>query len=483
MSFLWYDLETFGRDPRRSRIAQFAAIRTDEQLQPIGEPISLFCQPAQDLLPSPEATLITGITPQRAQYEGLRESEFFAVLAEELAQPGTCAVGYNSLRFDDEFIRFGLYRNFHDPYEREWRNGNSRWDLLDVLRAVRALRPEGLQWPLREDGAPSFKLEDLAQANDTRQGLAHEALSDVHALLGLARKLRQAQPRLWDYLLRLRDKKQVGALLDPTSAGPLLHVSGRYPAGRHCAALVLPLARHPRIESRVIACDLDADPAALLALAPEAIADRLYTPAADLPEGESRIPLKEIHSNKCPVLVPLAHLREADFQRLGIDLEASLEHARALRDAPGLAEKVRRVFASESARSPADADAALYDGFLGDADKRLFARLRSASPAELAGLSGQLRDPRLPELLFRYRARNWPESLSADERDAWNDYRRRRLGSDCGLSEYCFESYFQAIQALRATRPAGPDQALLDALDAWGRQMEAELGMEPVAAH
>jgi len=246
-SFLWYDLETFGRDPRRTRIAQFAAIRTDAELNPIGEPVSLYCQPALDLLPSPEATLITGITPQQAMRDGLREAEFFARVHEELATPGTCAVGYNSIRFDDEFIRFGLYRNFHDAYEREWRDGNSRWDLLDVMRLMRALRPEGLEWPLREDGAPSFKLDDLAGANGTREGNAHEALSDVRAMLGLARRMRAAQPRLWDYALRLRDKRHVAGLLDLVGATPVLHISSRYPATRHCAALVLPLARHPRM--------------------------------------------------------------------------------------------------------------------------------------------------------------------------------------------------------------------------------------------
>ncbi|OGT57084.1 MAG: exodeoxyribonuclease I [Gammaproteobacteria bacterium RIFCSPHIGHO2_12_FULL_63_22] len=475
VSFLWYDLETFGRDPRRTRIAQFAAIRTDESLEEIGEPISLFCQPARDLLPSPEATLITGITPQQAQRDGLPEPAFFARLHDELSQPGTCAVGYNSIRFDDEFIRFGLYRNFYDAYEREWRNGNSRWDLLDVMRLMEALRPEGMEWPRRDDGLPSFKLEHLAQANGTRTGEAHEALSDVRALIGLARKMRSAQPRLWDYALKARDKKQAASLLDPIIGLPVLHISGKYPASRHCAALVLPLARHPRIDSRVIACDLDVDPAPLLALSPEEIADRLYTPKADLPEGEARVPLKEIHSNKCPVLVPLAHLREADLQRLGIDLPACLANAERLQAAPGLAEKVRRVFAGESARAAADPDAALYDGFVADADKRLFTRIRSSEPSELGAIADQLKDPRFPELLFRYRARNWPDSLDVAELQRWNDYRQRRLGSDCGLSEYSFASFHETIGRLRLTADAGPKQALLDSLEAWGRELESEL--------
>ena len=474
-SFLWYDLETFGRDPRRTRIAQFAAVRTDAELNPIGTPISLFCQPADDLLPSPEATLITGITPQQALRDGLPEAEFFARLHEELSVPGTCAVGYNSIRFDDEFIRFGLYRNFYDAYEREWRNGNSRWDLLDVMRLMHALRPEGMHWPARDDGLPSFKLEHLAAANGTRSGSAHEALSDVHALIGLARRFRQAQPRLWDYALQLRDKRHVGSLLDTVGMTPVLHISGKYPAARRCAALVLPLARHPRIDSRVIACDLDADPAQLLSLSADEIGERLYTPAADLPEGEQRVSLKEIHSNKCPVLVPLAHLRDADFERLGINRAACLAHADQLRADRGLAEKVRRVFANENHREPADADAALYDGFAADGDKRAFLKIRSGKPTELGGLAAQLKDPRYPELLFRYRARNWPDSLDPGEHERWDDYRRRRLRNDSGLSEYHFASFYDSIARLRTEHGPGAQQALLDALEAWGREIDVNL--------
>jgi exodeoxyribonuclease-1 len=302
LSFLWYDLETFGRDPRRSRIAQFAAIRTDDDLREIEAPVSLFCQPADDVLPSPIATAITGITPQFAQANGLIEAEFFARVHELMAEPGTCCVGYNSLRFDDEFIRFGLYRNFFDAYEREWKNGNSRWDLLDVLRLARALRPEGIAWPLRDDGHASFRLEDLAAANGAREGMAHEALSDVRALIALARKLKDAQPKFWDYVLKLRDKRHVRALCDVATHAPVFHVSTRFPAGRRHAALVAPLAVHPVIVMRVIAYDLAVDPALFAALDDDTLKLRLYTPRAALPEGIERLPLKEIHTNRCPAL-------------------------------------------------------------------------------------------------------------------------------------------------------------------------------------
>lgn len=476
-SFLFYDLETFGADPRRTRIAQFAAVRTDAELNVIEEPISFFVKPADDLLPSPVATLITGIAPQQALREGVSEAEAFARIAEQMARPQTCTLGYNSLRFDDEFVRHGLFRNFHDPYEREWRNGNSRWDLLDMLRLMHALRPEGIVWPQREDGATSFKLEQLALANGVRDGDAHEALSDVYATIGMARHFRHSQPRLWEYALKLRDKRFCGNLLDAVAMQPVLHVSMRYPAARLCAAPVLPLARHPRIDSRVLVFDLEGDIEPLLRYTPEQIADRLYTPQADLPEGEQRIPLKEVHLNKAPALVAWAHLREADFARLRLDPMQLLAKAARLREAgPALAEKVRRVFASERAAVPADVDASLYDGFLADGDKRAMAQVRATPPAQLAALEGQFRDRRLPELLFRYRARNWPQSLSIAEQARWDDYRRQRLQQDSGLSELSFDAFHAELAGLRLAHPQdATKQALLDQLAAWGHDLQRSL--------
>ena len=476
-SFLFYDLETYGSDPRTTRIAQFAAIRTDAELNPIDAPISVFVKPADDLLPSPIATLITGIAPQDALRDGVSEAEIFALIFDEMARPETCSVGYNSLRFDDEFVRYGLFRNFYDPYEREWRGGNSRWDLLDVLRLAHALRPDGVVWPRREDGATSFKLEHLAEANGVREGDAHEALSDVRALIGIARKFKTAQPRLWEYALRLRDKRFAASLLDVIAMTPVLHVSQRYPASRLCAAPVIPMARHPRIDNRVLVFDLAQDPAALLRLAPDEIADRLYTPSADLPEGEERIALKEVHLNRCPALIAWNHLRPAEFERLQIDPAQVERRAAQIREAgPELVEKVRRVYAGDRDREPSDVDASLYDAFIGDGDKRLFRNVRTTAPQALAQARFEFRDPRLPELLFRYRARNWPQTLDAAERARWDDYRRRRLVDDSGLSEFNFDRFAAEMQHARGV--AGEDgarQALLDRLQDWAATIERDL--------
>ncbi|MEN8260783.1 MAG: exodeoxyribonuclease I, partial [Pseudomonadota bacterium] len=218
----WHDYETFGTDPRRDRPVQFAGIRTDEDLNIVGDPLVLYCTPAADMLPQPESCLITGITPQMALEKGLCEAEFIALIHEELAKPGTCGVGYNTIRFDDEVTRSTLYRNFFDPYAREWQNGNSRWDIIDMVRLTWTLRPEGIEWPVYQDGRPSFRLDQLSVANGIEHASAHDALSDVYATIGLARTIKRAQPKLFDYVFLNRGKRQAGAMLDPVQMKPVL---------------------------------------------------------------------------------------------------------------------------------------------------------------------------------------------------------------------------------------------------------------------
>jgi len=476
-SFLFYDLETFGQDPRRTRIAQFAAIRTDADLNEIDTPVSFYVRPADDLLPSPFATLVTGITPQHALAEGISEAEAFDRINELMSRAGTCSLGYNTLRFDDEFVRHGLFRNFFDPYEREWRNGNSRWDLLDMLRLMHALRPQGIHWPKREDGATSFKLEHLAEANGVREGDAHEALSDVRATISMARLFKQAQPRLWEYALKLRDKRFVASMLDVVALKPLLHVSMRYPASRLCAAPVLPLAMHPQINNRVVVFDLDGDVQALLDLPAETIAERLYLRASELPEGVARVPLKEVTINKVPALVAWNHLRSDDHERLRLDvagIEAKVEQIRP--HAAALAEKIRQVYATARAHEPGDVDASIYDGFLGAGDKPLLAQVRTTPADRLGELAGRFRDPRLPELLLRYRARNHPGSLAGDDLAQWQAYRQRRLLGEERLGEVNLGEYHAQITQLAEEPSDDPRRpALLQSLRDWAAHLQETL--------
>jgi exodeoxyribonuclease I len=472
-TFLWHDYETFGADPRRDRPAQFAGIRTDRDLRPVAKPIAFYCRPARDVLPVPEASLVTRITPQRAAREGLAEHEFAARVHEALAEPGTCGAGYNSIRFDDEFTRNLLYRNFHDPYAREWQHGNSRWDLIDLMRLCYALRPDGIEWPEHDACMPSFRLADLAERNGIAHANAHDALSDVEATLALARLVRERQPRLFDYFLGMRDKRRALALLDWVGQAPVLHASSRYPARRGCLAMIAPLAPHPTQNNAVIVYDLDADPAALIELGDDDLRDRLFTPRADLPEGVERLALKVVRANHCPALAPLSVLANVDVARIGLDPDRCARHAERLRAAPDVPAKVARLFGAERAtRDPEDADLALYSGgFLADVDREQGRLVRNTPPEALAALESGFRDARCRELLFRYRARNFPESLSPTEQERWREHRRARLMRDAGLG-LTIEQYRTRIAKLRGD---GADTAILDSLEDWGNELVVDL--------
>ncbi len=174
-TFFFYDLETSGLDPRQDRIMQFAGRRTDLDLNPIGDPVNLLVKLGEDTLPSPYAIMVTKITPQSTTLDGLTEAEFCKYVSEEIFTENTIAIGYNSVRFDDEFMRHTFWRNFYDAYEWQWRDGRSRWDMLDVVRLTRALRPEGINWPVTEDGHATNRLELITKLN----GISHEAAHDA----------------------------------------------------------------------------------------------------------------------------------------------------------------------------------------------------------------------------------------------------------------------------------------------------------------
>jgi len=470
-TFYWHDYETFGANPSRDRPAQFAGLRTDAELNVIGDPLVIFCRPANDFLPHPQACLITGITPQRALAEGLPECEFIASIHRELAVPGTCGVGYNSLRFDDEITRQTLYRNFYDPYAREWRNGNSRWDIIDMVRTTCALRPEGIEWPLREDGLPSFRLEDLTAANGISHTAAHDALSDVHATIALARLIKERQPKLYDYVLHHRDKRSVLAQLDIAGMKPVLHVSGMFGAKRHNIALVVPLAAHPANKNEIICFDLSANPQMLFDLTAVQLQELLYTRTEDLPDGMPRLGLKSIHINRCPIVLTPKMADPATAQRLGISGDQCRKHLEALRghrarDAAGFTAKVQAIYGGRSFDSPDDPDLMLYSGgFFSEQDKRVMEQLRAQTPEALATGRFVFEDSRLPEMLFRYRARNYPGSLTPQELARWEEFRYHRLTEPQFGAGYCMEEFQAEIEALMASADfSGAQRALLEQL-------------------
>lgn len=471
MSFFWHDYETFGRVPRRDRPSQFAGVRTDADLNEIGTPVMHFCQPAPDFLPDPEAVLLTGILPQQALQQGLPEHQFAAAIERELAQDGTVGVGYNSIRFDDEVTRHLFWRNLIDPYAREWQNGCGRWDLLDVVRCCWALRPEGIQWPVHTTGEmagrPSFKLEHLTAANGLVHEAAHDALSDVRATIAMARLIKTQQPRLWDFCLKLRKKDAVAAEIG--AGRPFVHLSGMYPVERGCLALVWPLAPHPTNKNELIVWDLAQDPRGLAGLDAEAVRRRLFMKQSELDaagQGETRLPIKTIHINKSPIVIGNLKTLGDAAERWGLDVSLAMLHAE---QAAALGLQLQalwpQVFAREAPAEAPDVDEDLYGGFVGNDDRRTLQRLRELNPTQLAAKRVAFSDGRLEELLFRYRARNFTDTLSEDERQRWEMHRAERLHEGRG-GALTLATYFERIDALAEAADTSGDERAQELLAA-----------------
>ncbi|MEX2498605.1 MAG: exodeoxyribonuclease I [Wenzhouxiangellaceae bacterium] len=466
-TFLWHDYETFGTDPRRDRPCQFAAIRTDTSLETVGEPVVWYSQPTRDMLPSPDACVITGITPQTALARGMPEYEFANQIFELMSEPSTCTVGYNNFRFDDEVSRFMFWRNFIDPYAREYKNGNSRFDLIDLLRMTSALRPEGIEWPANDEGVPGFRLEDLARANGFSVANAHDALADVENTLGMARLVRRHQPKLWNWALSLRARHRVEQLVEKREI--LLHASSRFPATLKCIAPVLPLFRHPTIKSQWLVWNLREDPAEFMEFDAETLADLFWTASVDLPEGMKRLPVKWIRTNRCPMLSPVGVLNGAAAQRTQIDLDQAAGYAYRLGGEPAFLERMVEVFSAPRPGQAFDAETALYDGFVSDSDRRVAERIRGQSPDQAARLlaapPGPFADERLAELLLHYVGRHAQPSLDAESLEAWRVYRRRRLLDDPELAPLRLPEFLQRIDEIRRERP--DCTPLLDELVQW----------------
>lgn len=463
-TFFFYDLETSGLDPKRHRIMQFAGIRTDMELNQIGDSIDIKVALNEDVLPSPGAIMVTGITPQQTQEEGYSEAEFCKIAHDQICIEGTIMVGFNSVRFDDEFMRYTFYRNFYDPYEWCWMQGRSRWDLLDVVRLTRAIRPDGIEWPVDNEGKATNRLELITKVNGIDHFKAHDALSDVEALIAVAKLIKQKQPKLFAYMLSMRDKYKVKELVNLDNPQPFIYASGRYNAESHKTTIAYPVANSLK-SGCVLVYDLRFDPTPYLQKTPQQLADSLFASWEDRQsEDYIPVPVKELAYNKCPAVAP-AGIDKATEERLQLSLEDIQKHVQILRRNPQFSNIVSDAYKlrPEFTKSP-DCDGQLYESFINDRDKGKMSAVRAADTDELKGFNPGFTDQRLEKLLLRYKARNYPRALDADEREQWELYRSERIKAD-------LPAFVAELQEV-AARPDGHEkQFLIDELMLWAESI------------
>ena len=454
-TFFWYDYETFGLSPKTQRIAQFAGIRTDEDLNIINEHM-FYCKPTYDSLPSPEACSITGITPQICEKNGLIEKIFISKINNEFSVPDTCIVGYNSINFDDEFTRYTLFRNFIDPYAWHWQNGNSRWDILDVVRFCYALKKDNsLKWHYDENSKPIFKLDKLAPANNIEHSDAHDALADVKATIGIAKIIKTTQPKLFDYALSLRDKREVSKKIELFA--PLLHTSGIYSAKLSCTRLTAALAYHPEYSDRALVFNLDQDPSLLTELDTEELKTLIFS--KKLPKGLDRLQIKELAFNKSPMFVPnIYKLENKITEQLQIDIDKCMENLSYIKDnQTQITEKIKSIYTKDSERTPAlDIDQSLYDNFIDKTDRLICNQIQNLNSDELKKFKPQFKDKKLSKLLLNFKARNFPESLTEGEQEEWFEIVQSRVqnGENGYLS---LDNFYKSLEKLKISSPGKSD--------------------------
>lgn len=463
-TFFFYDLETSGLSAQNDRIMQFAGKRTDMELNPIGEPYNLLVKLNDDTLPSPDALMVTGITPQETVADGYTEAEFAKILNQEIFTPETIAVGFNNVRFDDEFIRHLFWRNFYDPYGWTWRDGRSRWDLLDVVRMTRALRPEGIEWPVDKDGNATNRLELLTKLNGIDHYKAHDALSDVEALIAVTDLIRKKQPQLYEYLLKIRDKKEVTKLVNLENKQPFVYVSGRYDSTYNKATIAFPLTAGRN--GNVVVYDLRHDPTPFLNLSAKELRDIFYTTWEDRQkDGYVPLPVKELAPNRVPAVAPLGVLQQADgWQRISLDEATITKHRDILLSVPSFAENIRSIYETKrDYKSSPELEAQLYDGFLNDQDGAKVANVHTLNQNELADYHPTFTDERLPALLLHYKARNFPKSLAEDEMQQWEEWRAARINAQ-------LPNFVKSLARL-ATTADDAKQFVLQELQLWAESI------------
>ncbi len=428
MTFYWYDLETFGLDPRWDRIAQFAGVRTDSSFDTIDDPLAGYCRITPDYIPNIESCLITGITPDITVEKGKREFEFISAIHREFSASQTCVLGYNNLHFDDEFIRNTLYRNFYDPYKREYEQGNSRWDIIDLVRVMHDLRPEGINWPEKEDGRPSFKLEDLAAANGITHDRAHEALSDVYATIGITKLIRAKQPKLFKYVFLHKSKEAVRAQIDLEKKTPFLYTSSVFTGQKGCTTMVVPLAVDPHNERRILVYDLRKDPEPLINMGVDALQRLVFAKQSSLPDDAPKIALHGLRTNRCPVISPISALDDEIAGRIGIDKDRCVKNLGKLMEARAITQKVMSIYDTPLPPTPDDVDFQLYTGgFFSENDSELFATIRESSPEHLVHAEYVFEDPRAKEMLKRFIGRNFPHYADRDFLERWRSFCASRI--------------------------------------------------------
>jgi len=440
MSFVFYDTETTGTDRIFNQILQFAAIRTDENLDEI-ERFDTRCRLLPHVVPSPGAMRVTGISVAQ-----LTSAEFpthyvmvRAIRHKLLAWSPGLFIGYNSMGFDEHLLRQALYQTLHPPYLTNT-NGNCRADVLRMVRAAALLTPNAITIPVDENGKPSFKLDKLAPANGFDHLDAHDALGDVRATIHICKLLSERAPELWSRFLRFTQK---AAVVDYITSEPVFSLTeGFY--GELYSSLATLIGPSPSRRSDILVLDLAFDPGQLRSLSDEDLVTRL----AVAPR-----PVRAVRCNACPIIMPAEEAPDiATAKALGM-----AELRRRAHLLQGDAQSRERLIVAYERTQEAwplspHVEAQIYDAFISNDDEQRLEIFHETPWEERLAFLDQIVDLRLRQLGRRLIFFERPELLPEEVRKRMTRAVAKRLTAGDGAGTWlCLAEAIQEADDLLAS--------------------------------
>jgi exodeoxyribonuclease-1 len=405
-TYLFYDIETTGLNKAFDQILHFAAIRTDLNFNEI-ERYEIKIRLNPDIIPSPYAMLTHHMRLHEIA-DGISEYAAVKQIHQLINTPGTISLGYNTLSFDDEFLRFSFYRNLLPPYTHQYANQCGRMDIYPMTLMYFLFKPSVLNWPKKE-GKISLKLEELNNANQFVTGRAHHAMVDVEATLALAKKL-SAEHDMWDYVVGYFNKKSEQDRLQKLGSDDALMVLGKLGTDRFFQSIVLALGDHYHYKNQLLWLRLDDKD--FSQLTPETLLTHTYVLQKKSGEPGFLLPLKErFMQHISPERLALATANKQWLYEHADFFKQISEHYRSYKY-PVLPET--------------DIDASLYiNGFWSAQEEAFCRRFSNATPEEKSRLMETITNPKLYALALRIMGRNFPEKLSAKQREEFSHYLQR----------------------------------------------------------
>lgn len=409
-TYLFYDLETTGINKCFDQVLQFAAIRTDLELNEL-ERHEIMIKLNPDVIPSPEAVVVHEISIEDMQ-QGELELTAVEKIHALLNTPGTISCGYNTLKFDDEFLRFSFHKNLLPPYNHQWANDCGRMDIYPVAMLYYLYKNDIIQWP-EIDGNVSLKLENLNKANHLAIGHAHTAIVDVEATVALA-KLFFKDKKMWDYVMAYFDKHQdtarIKTLATALQTGKDIHQIGLFVGGAGAVDFyqypALSLGQHNHYKNQILWLRLDRPELSQTTV--DNVPEMTWVAKKKLGDLGFLLPFSGRH---------IRHLNETRQKQCKENLAWLEAHPAIFNEIKSYHREYKYPDVPNI-----DVDASLYQsGFLTPAEQALSARFHQAKPSEKMAIAREFKNPSLREMAIRLVGRNYPDYLDEKGKKAFSE--------------------------------------------------------------